>query len=239
MTSTQTTTTILRTLAVVVAMAVAAALAMASAGDALADKEGHHKKRPPAPAPVQGPIIAFTSIRDGNDEIYKMNEDGSNQTNLTNNAASDTQPEVSPDGTKIAFVSTRDKGGLNPDIYVMNADGSDQRNITSHIDSEKPAPDTMPTWSPDGSKIAFQSNRDGNMEIYTMDAATGGELENLTKNPARDVDPAWSPDGVTIAFDTNRDGNSEIYFMDSHGHNPYNLSGNPAADFGVSWAPDP
>src|SRR5215213_4575212 len=59
--------------------------------------------RPPAPVPVQGPTIAFTSARDGNYEIYKMNEDGSNQTNLTNNAASDIMPAWSPDGTKIAF----------------------------------------------------------------------------------------------------------------------------------------
>lgn len=107
MTRTETTTAktyrrhhFLMTLAVVVAVAV---MAMAFAGDALA------KKRPPAP--VQGPTIAFTSARDGNYEIYKMNEDGSKQTNLTNNEATDDQAAVSPDGKQIAFVTDRTAPG--------------------------------------------------------------------------------------------------------------------------------
>ena len=141
MTRTETTTAkperrhhFLRTLAVL--MALAAALAMAFVGDAQA------KKRPPAPAPVQGPVIAFTSDRDGNEEIYKMNEDGSNQTNLTKNAARDHQAAVSPDGSKIAFVSTRaGEGPSNPEIYVMNADGSKQTNRTNHMET-----DATPDW---------------------------------------------------------------------------------------------
>jgi dipeptidyl aminopeptidase/acylaminoacyl peptidase len=128
MTRTETTTAkthrphhhFLRTL--LVALAVAAALAMAfAADDALA------KKRPPAP--VQGPTIAFTSTRDGNYEIYKMNEDGSKQTNLTNNGATDDQAAVSPDGTKIAF--TTDRSG-NEDIYKMNRDGSSPVQLTNN-----------------------------------------------------------------------------------------------------------
>ena len=82
-----------RTLALVVALAaLVAALATMSlaAGDAQAKKGG----KPPASAP--GPVIAFTSYRDGNAEIYSMNSDGSNLRNLTNNPASDTEPEISP-----------------------------------------------------------------------------------------------------------------------------------------------
>ena len=70
--------------------------------------------------------IAFESNRDGNEEIYVMNADGTNQTNLTNNAARDYVPAWSPDGSKIAFGSTRDG---NDEIYVMNADGSGQVNL--------------------------------------------------------------------------------------------------------------
>jgi Tol biopolymer transport system component len=78
------------------------------------------------------------------------------------------------------------------------------------------------------------------MEVFTMDADTGANQENLTKNPARDYNPSWSPDGVTISFTTSRDGDAEIYMMDSHGGNPYNLSRNPATgDFGAKYAPDP
>jgi Tol biopolymer transport system component len=123
----------------------------------------------------------------------------------------------------------------------MNADGSNPQRLTK----EDNAADRYPTWSPDGGRIAFASNRDGNFEIYTMVAADGSDQENLTNNPARDFAPAWSPAATdtngttTIAFETKRDGNTEIYFMDNHGNNPYNLSHNPAADFGVTWAPDP
>ena len=67
-----------------------------------------------------------------------------------------------------------------------------------------------------GAQIAFTSYRDGNGEIYVMDA-DGGNLRNLTRNPALDWGPAWSPDGGRIAFTSNRDGNFEIYVMDAKG----------------------
>ena len=84
--------------------------------------------------------IAFHSNRDGNSEIYVMNADGSEQTNLTNNRAPDAFPSWSPDGKKIAFSSDRDG---NSEIYVMNADGSEQVNLTNNR-----AQDWFPSWSP-------------------------------------------------------------------------------------------
>src|SRR5215213_6266702 len=134
--------------------------------------------------------IAFLSYRDGNGEIYAMNADGTGQTNISNNTASDTDPDWSPDGTKLIFSSDRD-GRIQ--IYIMNADGSGQMNL-----SNSPYNDGgSPSWSPDGTKIAFSSDRDGNQEIYVMNA-DGTNQTRLTNNPAYEIVPAWSPDGSKI-----------------------------------------
>ena len=141
-----------------------------------------------------GARIAFTHVADTNGngyldgqdtgEIYVMNADGSDMTRLTDNLANDGGPAWSPDGTRLAFWSTRD---ANQEIYVMNADGSGQLNLSNHS-----ANDTHPTWSPDGRRLAFVSDRDGNDEIYLMNADGSGQ-RNLTRNPAQDQDPAWGP----------------------------------------------
>ncbi len=74
----------------------------------------------------------------------------------------------------------------------------------------------MPTYSPDDIKIAFQSTRDGNDEIYIMNTDGSGQT-NLTNNPAIDNLPTYSPDGIKIAFQSTRDGNDEIYIMNTDG----------------------
>src|SRR5215210_4106604 len=115
-----------------------------------------------------------------NGEIYVMNADGSEQTNISNNPAFDGYPHWSPDGTKIAFASIRSGGD---EIYVMNADGSNPTRLTSNS-----ATDYQPSWSPDGKKIAFASIRDGNDEsefnaIYVMNADDGSDVTRLTNPP--------------------------------------------------------
>jgi len=86
-------------------------------------------------------------------------------------------------------------------------------------------------------KIAFVSDRDGNSEIYVMDAA-GQNQTRLTENKADDESPAWSPDGKRIAFSSDRDGNWEIYVMDADGKNQTRLTENQAFDQWPVWGPD-
>ncbi len=86
-------------------------------------------------------------------------------------------------------------------------------------------------------QIAFFSNRDGNGEIYVMDA-DGKNLRRLTNNPAADEWPSWSPEGKQIAFTSNRDGNGEIYVMDADGTDIRRLTNNPAYDWFPVWSPD-
>ena len=82
-----------------------------------------------APTP-RGGLIAFTSERNGNAEIYVMNADGSDPQRLTHDPAYDGWPSWSPDGSQIAFSSSRNG---KPDIYVMDADGSNPRQLTHHL----------------------------------------------------------------------------------------------------------
>ena len=151
---------------------------------------------------------------------------------------------------QIAFSSNRDghvrNGFPTHEIYVMDADGGNQRRLTNN-----PASDHSPSWSPDGKRIAFISDRDGHpsripgwftAEIYVMDA-DGSNPQNLTNHPADDREPSWSPDGKRIAFMSYRDENNEIYVMDADGAKPRNLTNNPDPDGHPndeepSWSPD-
>ena len=91
-----------------------------------------------------GSKIAFTDLRDGDDEIYVMNADGSGVVQLTQNDAEDWDPAWSPDGAHIAFTSMQEG---EPEIFVMDASGANQTNLT-----HSPAFDEMAAWSPDGTR---------------------------------------------------------------------------------------
>ena len=96
---------------------------------------------------------------------------------------------------------------------------------------------TTVTVAPATGKIAFTSARDGDSEIYVMNADGSGHT-NLTNHPAFDEDPTWSPDGSQIAFISDRDGDSEIYVMNADGSGQTNLTNNPAIDADPAWSPD-
>lgn len=176
--------------------------------------------------------IIYASNRDANffnSQIYVMNADGSNQTRLTSSAASNNDPAVSPDGTKIVFSSTRDS---NPEVYVMNSDGSKQTRLTVHG-----ANDIMPSWSPDGTKIVFISNRNSFPEVFTMNV-DGTSVKQVTNIQLNVWYPSWSPDGSRLLFTTSKDGNQELYTIKPDGTGQTRLTVNGSVDDHATWSPD-
>lgn len=164
-------------------------------------------------------------------ELFTMNPDGTDRTQLTNDTAEDSAAAYSPDGQSIVFTTTP------PDyfpiaIYRMNADGGQPVLITEQDISRN----TAPYWSPDGESILFLSARDGDVEFYRVDA-NGGQLLQLTDNKAVDWLPYWSPDGENILFLSSRDGDSAVYLMDADGSSPRRLTAFPATDSFAAWQP--
>ena len=103
--------------------------------------------------------------------------------------------------------------------------------------SAQPGDVQAPAWSRDGRTIVFVSWRDGNGEVYAMDADGSGP-RNLTQHPAKDVRPAWSPNGRRIAFVSRRDGNAEVYVMNADGSGKRNLTRDRASDDDYpTWSP--
>jgi TolB protein len=164
-------------------------------------------------------------------ELFTVQPDGERRAQITNDASHDSAPAISPDGKRIAFTTTP------PDyfpiaIYIMDADGGGRFLVTDQDISRN----TAPVWSPDGSHILFLSHRDGDVEIFRVDA-DGKNLRQLTRNTALDWLPSWSPDGSHILFLSARDGDSAVYSMDADGANPRRLTPYPATDTFALWQP--
>ena len=184
-----------------------------------------------------GSSIAFASNRDGKNEIYVMNADGSNIKRLTNNMVDDGNPSWSPDGRRILFDTERDG---NREVYLMDADGGNQIRLTRNN-----ATDLTATWSPDGNLIAFASNRDTgppynpyNLDIYLMNV-DGSNVRRIVDDLEYDVGPQWSPDGREIVFLSGRKGNFDVFKMNADGTNQRNLTPDyDKADGAPIWSLD-
>ena len=141
-------------------------------------------------------------------------------------------PTIAVTPGRIVFASDQ---GEDLDIWTVNSDGSGRTRLTDSRSS-----DQYPSWSPDGSKIAFSSDRDGILdvpEIYVMNA-DGTNQTRLTDNRSEDEFPKWSPDGGRIVFASARDGNFEIYVMNADGKNQVRLTNEPTTDLSPSFSPD-
>jgi hypothetical protein len=168
------------------------------------------------------------------DGIYSMNPDGSDRTFVTLGG----RPAPSPDGTKLAFIKVPPEGG-NYEIYVMNTGGGGETRLTN-----SPGNDEWPAWSPDGSEIAFTSDRahaDGSYEVFKMNADGTGVVQVTNSPPTKSAMRAdWSPDGTRLAYMSNaEDGNWDIWVINRDGTGPTNLTHAPhVPEHMPYWSPD-
>ncbi len=182
----------------------------------------------PCWSPVDPDLIAFSSTRDGNTEIYSCRKNGKELRRLTNNNAIDSSPTWSPDGSKIAFTS--DRTGM-PKIYVMNSDGTGVHRLTSNIGTYEDSP----RWSPRGDRIAFVIMSDFGFDIVTANS-NGEDMVMLTFGSGSNENPQWSPDGLRIVFTSTRLVGNNLFIMNWDGSNvrPFTRNGNSLSP---SWAP--
>ena len=183
--------------------------------------------------------LAFTRLtEEGQHQVWRASPLSAEPVALTREGSNGHQ-SVSPDGRRIAFSSTRDLpesavGRDNGELYVMDADGGNPKRLTND-----PAPDGVPSWSPDASRIVFQSSRGGDFDLYVVDVATTSSTALLT-GPTQDFHPAWSPDGSRIAFASTRDGrrHQNIYVLDLRTRKLARLTDGQGMNWFPAWSPD-
>ena len=182
-----------------------------------------------------GSKIAFTSNRTGTYNIYLVNADGSGLRQLTRFRAGDVaRPSLSPDGNAVVF-QHQDQPEGTWDVWVVGTDGSQPRNLTPEPDDEG-----APTWSPDGTKIAFGSNRAGAFDLFLMNP-DGSGIQQLTDGVAIEDDPAFSPDGKRLAFLEGSTADPPVWrlwTMNADGSGTRRLTKTPVEYERPSWSPD-
>jgi tol-pal system beta propeller repeat protein TolB len=170
-----------------------------------------------------GHTVYFVSKQTGSFEIYSMTVKGKDRQRLTKDIGSLYAPELSPDGQRVVFTKNGDG------IWVMGPEGEKPHRLTDRDDID-------PTWSPDGSRIAFASSRAGNRQLFIMDA-DGSNIEQLTDLNNMGGRSTWSPDGKWIAFYRGPQGDHNIFIVNVETKEMTRLT-NGGDNLGPSWSPD-
>jgi len=162
-------------------------------------------------------------------EIYIADYDGANQRRITVSRQLNLNPSWSADGRALAYSTYRP----SPDIFISFIYQGLMQNPTKGVGTNY-----LPVFSPDGTRIAFMSARDGNPEIYVVNV-DGSNLRRLTNHPAGESTPTWSPNGQQIAFSSDRAGQSQIYVMSADGSNVRRLTTTESYADRATWSPAP
>ena len=181
--------------------------------------------------------LAFVSDRTGSNQIWTVNSDSTMKQQLTNMSGGACQPNWSPDGQLIAFISPcmekENEIYLESNIYTMDANGENIRILP--VSSEKG--DFDPAWSPDGKRLAFTSLRTDRPHIFTYNLEDES-VEELSDTRFSDIQPSWSPDGTQLVFVRNIVYN-HVYIMSEKGFTQFQFSSDGNVnDYWPEWSPD-
>jgi Tol biopolymer transport system component/serine/threonine protein kinase len=187
--------------------------------------------------------IVFASTRSSIPQLYLVNADGTDLTQITIMEKGACQPSWSPDGSQLVFISPclgradfQETIYNESSLYIINADGTGLKQLTPN-----PGSDFEPAWSPDGTRIAFTSVRGGFRQIYSLDIETlEVTLLTNTTDSIESSQPSWSPDGSKIAYMVKRVGAYQVWSMNANGQEGVQLAhnGQDLWDYLPSWSPD-
>lgn len=197
---------------------------------------------PPSAAVIGGAsALAFASDRSGNPQIYYLDLTSRSVTQLTDLPNGACQPAWSPDGTQLAYISpcgSNREAYTGSTIFIMDVDPGSSPGDARPLMASLGGGDYDPDWSPDGSRIAFTSQRTGRPQIFTV-GVDGQGLLNVNDDLAHNWSPSWSGDGSQLALLTGRGGSEEIWLVPSGGGEEMRFSRSDGKDVAKpDWSPD-
>lgn len=172
--------------------------------------------------------IAFISDRTGNENLFIMDSDGQNQLSLTNDQYIQSNPQFSPDGSKILFVSYDFWNSLYS-IFIVNIDGTGLVQLT-----DWQLPKIRPDWSPDGTKIIFELWLNQDVDIYSIELNTLNKVNLTNTIDDSERSPKFSPDGTQIVYIREAD----VFIMNTDGSSQQNITNSPRYEFFPMFSPD-
>ncbi len=178
---------------------------------------------------IAGTRIAFVSNKTGQKEIYLVDVDGSNLTQLTRDHSISVSPALSPDGRRLAY--TGYQSGY-ADVYEIDLGSGSRQRIIKY-----PGTNSGASYSPDANRFAVTLSKDGNPELYVTDSG-GSSPRRLTTTPGVESSPSWSPDGREIIYSSDAGGSPLLFRISSSGGSPQPLRTGLSYNTEPNWSPD-
>ncbi len=190
---------------------------------------------------VGGGTLVWVSHRNGNAELYSRPLTGGTETRLTTTSAGETEPALSPDGQRLAFVYDG-IGGVGK-VYVAAANGTGSTRVTSSLFGFSGSPEAAPVWDAAGQRLALVSTAQGTADVYHAPLAPGVALPLVPTllaggSSSAEVNPAYAPDGTRLAFATNLTGDGDVYLVDVASGVRTRVTSRAGAEANSSWLDD-